>query len=132
MNKFALLGLAALGAAAAAVATPIPADAFVGTCKNVHLGALNHTGGTVKIIDVDYTITGVGKKSEPIRNQQIPQGRHWGAERNLERAAGRATVVTVKYRKRKDGGFGKWSKVHRADSARITCSEGSSYTVTLR
>ena len=109
-----------------------PAHASRNTCKKVYLSAKNNTGGAVKIIDLDYQISGYGKKSEPIRNQEIPNGRTWGTERNLEQASGRSVAIIVKYRTRKRGGFGKWSKVKRASSRYLSCRDRSSYAVLLR
>lgn len=130
MTRNSLFALTAMAVAAMAV-TATDASAR-GTCKKVYLSAQNNTGGTVKIIDLDYHITGYGKKSEPIRNQEIPSGRNWATERNLERADGRSTYITVKYRKRKTKGLGKWSKVQKANSGTSNCYDGAAYTVTLR
>lgn len=130
---FTKTALAAIALSFAATAlAPTTASASRSTCKKVYLSAVNKTGGTVKIIDLDYHISGYGKKSEPIRNQEIPNNRPWGTERNLEQASGRKTYVVVKYRERKTKGFGKWSKVRKANSSSSTCSDGKSFTVTLR
>ena len=126
------LTLTAAAAITAAVAMTAPAHASRNTCKKVYLSAMNNTGDIVKIIDLDYNIRGYGKKSEPIRNQEIPNGRPWAAERNLEQASGRSVSVVVKYRTRKRGGLGKWSKVKRASTGYKNCSDRAAYTVSLR
>lgn len=129
---FTKISLAAVALSFAAMAlAPSSASAARSTCKKVYLSAVNKTGGTVKIIDLDYQIKGYGKKSEPIRNQEIPNGRPWATERNLEQASGRKTYIIVKYRERKTKGFGKWSKVKKATSSSSTCTDGKAYTVTL-
>ena len=131
-NTLKTLALAAVATVVTATAMTAPAHASRNTCKKVYLSATNNTGGTVKIIDLDYNIRGYGKKSEPIRNQEIPNGRPWATERNLEQASGRSVSVIFKYRTRKRGGLGKWSGVKRASTGYKRCNDRTAYTVSLR
>ena len=128
-NTFILsLTLVVTGVAIAAT----PASASRNTCKKVYLSADNRTGTIAKVIDLDYQISGYGKKSEPIRNQEIPSGRKWGTERNLEQASGRSTYIIVKYRTRKTRGLGKWSKVKKVTSRPRNCHDRTAYNVVMR
>ena len=55
-------------------------------CKNVYVSAINKTGATIKIIDMDYYDPAYSKwRSEPTKNQLIPAGRNWQETRRLER-----------------------------------------------
>jgi hypothetical protein len=127
------LTITSLILATATILTAVaPAQASRNTCKKVYMSAQNSTGGVVKVIDLDYDISGYGKKSEPIRNQEIPNGRTWGTERNLEQASGRSVSIIVKYRTKKNKGFGKWSGVKRAVSGYKNCRDGKQYSVVMR
>ena len=134
-KRFAAAAFGALGLLTVGAMTPVADDEAhaSGACKRVYLSAINRTGGTVKVIDVDYYVGGINRwKSEPTRNQQIPNGANFAFTRNLENAAGRRVAIRVEYRTRKRRGFGKWSKVKRATSPFSTCNSNGSYSVTMR
>ncbi|MFZ7092303.1 hypothetical protein [Primorskyibacter sp. 2E233] len=119
----------AILAMAATVATPSFAR---GTCKDAYVVATNDTGHKVKVVDMHYQISGYGKKSEPIRNQDIPAGQVFSITRNLERANERNTQVIVVYRVRTDNAhFNKWSGLKRATSDFQECTRNHVYEVSL-
>lgn len=104
-----------------------------GTCKDVYVQATNKTGKTIKVIDMDYELKGYGKKSEPVKNDEIPNNGFWTLSNNLERASGRETRIIVKYRiqKHASGPF-KWSKVYKKYSGFQNCASNSTkYYVTI-
>ena len=102
-------------------------------CKNVYVSAINKTGATIKIIDMDYYDPAYSKwRSEPTKNQLIPAGRNWQETRRLERVNAKKTYVRIQYRKPKTKGIGKWSKVFTAYSATKTCQNGSNFQIVLR
>ncbi|MGH1413836.1 MAG: hypothetical protein ACRBB0_10085 [Pelagimonas sp.] len=120
----------AIIALAGAVATPSHAR---GNCKDVYVVAENLTGGLIKVIDLNFMISGYGKKSEPIRNQDIPAGQSFSVTRNFEHANERQTQVTILYRTRTDNKhFNKWSGVKRASSEFQECKRHRTFEVDLR
>ncbi len=104
-----------------------------GTCKSVYVQALNQTGKEIKVIDMHYHITGYGKKSEPVKNSDIPSGRAFTYERNLEKADGRETQIELLYRVRKSNkGFDQWTGIKRIRSAAKTCSDRAVYEMKIK
>lgn len=104
-----------------------------GICKDVHVAAVNKTGKPVKVIDMHYRISGYGKKSEPIRNTDVPKNRIYTITRNLEKANERKTQIEVLYRVRnKTRGLNQWSGIKRAKSTFQACKRGRAYDVTLK
>ena len=129
---FAQCALAiALGAGALA-ASP----AYAGnSCKKVYLQVANQTGQLVNIVDLDYWDPSFGRnggwRSEPVRNEQIANGRVWQETRNLERVNQRRTKIRVEYRVR--GKLGGWSiKKIKVESGQKLCRDRTSFNVTLR
>jgi hypothetical protein len=123
----ALTVLALVGMTAAA--TPALAR---GNCKHVFVQATNKTGKTVKVIDMDYMISGYGLRSEPVKNQVIPVGGVWSITHNLEHANERNTQIIVKYRvQRRTHGLFQWSHVFKQKSSYQQCKMGRSYSVVL-
>ncbi len=119
----------AIIALAGAVATPSHAR---GNCKDVYVIAHNETGGLIKVIDMNFMISGYGKKSEPIRNVDIPNGQSFSDTRNFEHANERQTQVTILYRTRTNNKhFNKWSGIKRASSAYQECKRNRTFTVDL-
>lgn len=119
----------ALIAITASLATPGHAR---GNCKDAYIHAQNQTGGLIKVIDLNFKISGYGKKSEPIRNQDVPAGQPFTVTRNLEHANERQTQVTILYRTRTDNKhFNKWSGIKRASSAFQECKRNRTFNVVL-
>lgn len=124
--------LFAFTALAVAGMTAAPLALARGNCRQIFVQAVNKTGKTIKVIDMDYMISGYGRKSEPVPNQIVPRGRIWSMTHNLERANERNTRIIVKYRvKRHDHGPFKWSHVFKKESAFRECKRGRSYSVVL-
>lgn len=120
------------GLAAVIVSTAATPTLARGLCRDVYIEALNNTGKTIKIIDVDYMISGYGMKSEPVKNTDRKNGQYFTLERNLEEANERNTQVIVKYRERtKNKHFNKWSGVKKAKSAYQECKKNKSYRITI-
>lgn len=104
-----------------------------GTCKSVYVEAPNQTGKEIKVIDMNYYITGYGKKSEPVKNSDIPAGRAFTYERNLEKADGRETQIELLYRVRKShNGFDQWTGIKRIRSAPAVCSDRAIYHINIK
>lgn len=131
-NKLAQCALAIALGAGALTATPVHAG---NTCKKVYLQVANQTGQLINIVDLDYWDPSFGRnggwRSEPVRNEQIANGRVWQETRNLERVNQRQTRIRVEYRVR--GKHGGWSlKKTKVESGTKLCSDRTNFMVTLR
>ncbi len=104
-----------------------------GTCKDVYVVATNNTGKQIKVIDMNFKMRSYGTKSEPIRNVDIPKNQSFSTTRNLEKAGGRDTKVTVLYRVRKShSGFDQWTGVKKASSGYAICGRYSTYAINIK
>ncbi len=102
------------------------------TCPEVYIEAVNNTGDVIKIIDLDYAISGHGVTSDTIRNSDRQPGQIYSTERNLPHAMARNTQVVVKYRLRAGGAyFDKWSGIRTARSAYQECGPGTNYRISI-
>lgn len=131
-RKLATTTLTTLVAATAFSAMMAGPAAAGNACKQVYLKVVNQTGGSVKIIDLDYWNPATNRyKSEPTRNKVIPNGQPWSDVRSLEQVNARQTWIRIKYRKAKTSGFKKWTKVLKTQSAAAVCGKGSTFQVVL-
>ncbi|QDZ02124.1 hypothetical protein FQ775_18020 [Nitratireductor mangrovi] len=124
----------AIALAAALAGTALPAaPAFASEhCKKVYLKVVNRTGSEIKVIDLDYWDPSSNKwRSEPTKNEVIPNGQVWQETRRLERVNAERTRLRVEYRLPKSKGFGNWGKKQRGYSGYATCSRGKVYQVVL-
>lgn len=102
-------------------------------CKKVYLKVVNRTGSEIKVIDLDYYDPALRRwRSEPVRNEVIPNGQVWQETRRLERVNAKRIRVRVDYRFPKSKGFGKWGRKQTTNSTWAVCRKGSSYQVVLR
>ncbi len=120
------------GLAAVIVSTAATPTLARGLCKDFYIEAVNNTGKTIKIIDVDYMISGYGMKSEPVRNTDRRAGQIFTMERTLEEANERNTQVIIKYRERTNNKhFNKWTGVKKAKSNYQECKRNKSYRISI-
>lgn len=121
----------ALIATAATMAAATPGHAR-GNCKDVYIEAQNNTGALIQVADVHYMISGYGKKSEPVKNQEVPRGGVFSMTRNLERANERQTQIIIKYRVSTGNKvFNKWSPLRTATSSFKECKKNKAFRVSL-
>ena len=120
----------ALGAGGSLV--PVAADASE-NCKRVYIEAINKTGKTIKVIDIDYYDYGAKRwRTEMVKNRILRSGESWSWRKNLEGVNAEETRVRIEYRTKKRGRkVFVWSKVKRTRSAKKTCARGSSFAITL-
>ncbi|MVA98175.1 hypothetical protein GN330_13070 [Nitratireductor sp. CAU 1489] len=131
-RKFAAAMVALAAALAGAALTAGPAMAAEG-CKKVYLKVVNQTGARIKVIDLDYWDPSSNRwRSEPTKNEVIPNGQVWQETRRLERVNAERTRLRVEYRLPKSKGFGKWGKKKKGYSGYATCTHGKAYQVVLR
>jgi hypothetical protein len=94
-------------------------------CKKVYIKAINQTGQTVNITDLDYYDYEDGKwRSEPTVNKSIPNGQVWSDTRTLESVGGERIKIRIEY---KDARGNKKT----AYSAVKTCRDKSTFTVAM-
>lgn len=99
-------------------------------CKDVRIEATNNTGKKIKVIDVDYHDYAKNLwRSKPTKNTKVPDGSIYRRTASLHQVGNAKTQIRIKYRV-KDG-LG-WSDVRRAWSKSSVCTEGKTYTVSLK
>ena len=125
-----LMAAAVIGSAAALMPGVAEASEH---CKRVYIEAINKTGKTVKVVDIDYYDYGSKKwRSEPTTNRILRNGESWSWRKRLERVNGEKTVVRIEYRTKTGKKIIRWSKKKRANSTKQVCNHGDAFKITLK
>lgn len=108
----------------------IPGPDFSEGCKDVSIEAFNRTGGTIKIVDVDfYDFQQDLWRSKVTRNRDVASGQVWQWKTKLQKVGGDQTRLRIQYRKRKGNG---WSGVFNHLTPEIRCRKGTRISTSIR
>lgn len=108
----------------------VPKPDFSRGCKDVRIQATNQTGGTIKIVDIDfYDYKQDRWRSKFTSNRAVAPGRVWWWKTKLQKVDGDETRLRIQYRKRNGAG---WSKVQNHLTPKFRCQKGTSISASIR